>query len=428
MSGGARRLLAVSWEMPPLSGPRALQVSRTLAALGRLGWSSTAVCVDPRVGGPLRRDASAAEPFVADGVDLVRVSSPEESAWHRAVFRLLPALALLPDRQRLWIEPAVRAASRELNARAHDVIVSFAQPWSDHLIGLRLRREHRLRWVAHFSDPWVDSPYQQGAAWLRARWKRMEADVVAEADALVFVTRQTADTVMRKYPDAWRSKVHVVPHGYDRGQLQRLAPAPPPSPERMRLVYTGRFYDGLRTPGPLFEAIARLRARRALGDELDLVLMGPGVRAYEARARKLGLESVVTFGGRQPYTDALAVAASADALLVIDAPSRSPSLFLPSKLVDYLMLRRPILGITPLQGASADLLHRLGCPVAAPDDIDAIARALEDLVKAWRNGRLEVSSDFDAVAAEYDVTHTTEMLSHVLETTLRSGRARALDG
>ena len=31
---GVKRLLAISWEMPPLSGPRAVQVTRTLVALG----------------------------------------------------------------------------------------------------------------------------------------------------------------------------------------------------------------------------------------------------------------------------------------------------------------------------------------------------------------------------------------------------------
>ena len=52
------------------------------------------------------------------------------------------------------------------------------------LVGLRVRRTHRLPWVAHFSDPWVDSPYLRGSSWLRRIWQRMERDVVAQADAL----------------------------------------------------------------------------------------------------------------------------------------------------------------------------------------------------------------------------------------------------
>ncbi len=62
---------------------------------------------------------------------------------------------------------------------------------------------------------------------------------------------------MEKYPAAWRSKVHVVPHGFDpRGSAAGRAPSPQPA--RCTLVYTGRFYEGIRTPEPLLRALAAL--------------------------------------------------------------------------------------------------------------------------------------------------------------------------
>lgn len=400
--------------MPPLAGPRAVQVSRTLAALGGMGWRSTVVCVEPRPGGPLLRDTPGAESFSAAGVDLIRVPSPEEALPYRAAFRLLPILARLPDRQRAWAAAAARAAARRLDAGGIDVIVSFALPWSDHLVGLRLHRARRLPWVAHFSDPWVDSPYLTAPAWLRARWARMEADVIREADALVFITGQTADAVMRKYPAAWRHKAHVIPQGYRRTAIEPVIGDPRTRPERLRIVYAGRFYEGMRTPGPLFEAIARLRANGRLGDEIELLLVGPHMAPYHESVRRLGLESVVSFAGRKSYSDARRAAAGADVLLVVDAPSETPSLFLPSKLIDYLPLRKPILGLTPPAGASADLLRRLGCPIVGPGDVEGIGRAIEQLVVEWRGGGLQVSDVFDAVASEFDIERTTARLADVL--------------
>lgn len=400
--------------MPPLAGPRAIQVSRTLAALVGMGWSSTVVCVEPRAGGPLLRDSPGAESFSAKGVDLVRVPSPEEAVAYRAALRLLPILARMPDRQRAWAAAAARAAARRLDAGGIDVIVSFALPWSDHLIGLQLHRARRLPWVAHFSDPWVDSPYLKGPAWLRARWARMEADVVREADALVFITGQTADLVMRKYPDDWRRKAHVIPQGYRRTAIEPVINEPPTRPERLRIVYTGRFYEGLRTPRPLFEAIARLRASGRLGDEIELLLVGPHLSPYQGSVRRLGLQSVVSFAGRTSFSEAQRVAAGADVLLVVDAPSETSSPFLPSKLIDYLPLRKPILGLTPPAGASADLLRRLGCPVVGPDDVEGIGRAIEHLVAAWRRGDLQVSGVFDTVASEFSIERTTARFAQVL--------------
>src|SRR6185295_13871169 len=172
--------------------------------------------------------------------------SMEERALFRALWRIVPPLKLLPDEKWVWIGAAARAARALHSRQRFDVLVSFAQPWSDHLIGLRVHRATGLPWVAHFSDPWTDSPYLRGHAWQRRIWARMEANVVRHADALVFVNQQTADRVMRKYPDEWRRKAHVVAHGYDCDDLSPASPST--SGDRLSIVYTGRFYDGIRTP------------------------------------------------------------------------------------------------------------------------------------------------------------------------------------
>jgi hypothetical protein len=127
-----------------------------------------------------------------------------------------------------------------------------------------------------------------------------------------------------------------------------------------------------------------------------------------------GLDGVVRLEGRRPRSEADRVAASADVLLVVDAPSDGPNVFLPSKLIDYLRFRKPILGVTGSRGASARLLKRLQCPTAAPQDVDEIATAVASLLEKWRAGALRVSPAFDAVAAEYDIRRTTAKLEDVL--------------
>src|SRR5262249_54611748 len=99
------------------------------------------------------------------------------------------------------------------------------------------------------------------------------------------------------------------------------------------------------------------------------------------------------------------IAAAADVLLVIDAPS-GESLFLPSKLVDYLPMNKPILGITPTSGASADLIRSLGYPIVAPDDEAGIAKAIESLLAEKEAGRLGPSACHRSVASVYDIRCT----------------------
>jgi glycosyltransferase involved in cell wall biosynthesis len=417
------RLLAVSWEMPPMYGPRATQVARTLEHLGEHGWESTVVCLAPRRGGPHWRDNRDAAPL--RHVRRIGVASPEESVVARAVFKIAPILRGWPDEKWLWIRRATAAAMRAATAETPAGIVTFAQPWSDHLVGLRVRRSLVLPWIAHFSDPWTDSPYIQGTALQRSAWARMEAEVIRRADSIVFVTEQTADLVMRKYPDGYRAKVSIVPHGYDRRALLTAASGAHGAQWRqsakdarpLRMVCTGRFYSGVRTPLGLFAALARLDAERPLAGRLEVRLMGPHVVEFSADARRLNIAPIVRLEHRQPAETAMNAAAEADVLLSIDAPSDGPSVFLPSKLVDYLMFRKPILGLTPLEGASADLLRRAGCPVAPPDDPAAIAAAIAELMDRASTDALAVDAGFDAVAEEYDIRRTTERFHHVLAKT-----------
>lgn len=241
----------------------------------------------------------------------------------------------------------------------------------------------------------------------------MEEDVVRDADALVFVTQQTADRVMRKYPDGLLEKVHVLPHGFDPLDEPLKVGRPGPGRGALTIVYTGRFYDGIRTPDGLLHALALLAQKRSLARELLVTFVGDAIPAHRHLASRLGLSEVVEFTGRLPYAESTRRAAAADVLLLIDAPA-DDSLFLPSKLVDYLPLGKPILALTPSQGAAADLVRALGYGVVPPDDASAIAVAIESLIVRHQRGGVSMSPTHVAASQVYDIRRTAQQFADIL--------------
>jgi hypothetical protein len=83
------------------------------------------------------------------------------------------------------------------------------------------------------------------------------------------------------------------------------------------------------------------------------------------------------------YLESLKRMASADGLLVIDAPAEL-SVFLPSKLIDYMGAGRPILGLTP-PGTAATLITQLGGWVAHPADPLMVKKVLLDFLSFLRS-------------------------------------------
>ncbi len=397
MAARIRNLLAVSWAMPPMLFPRSIQVSRSLRALEKRGWQIKVICADP---GPVGiMDQSLLELY-AGHYETIRVAGENSGRSDDALMSN-------------WLKPALKEVNNQLTIGGYSALMTFAQPWVDHIIGLKVR-SHRIPWIAHFSDPWVDSPYY--AAFDRnqlGRWRRIEHAVVRRADMVLFTNAQAMELVMKKYPRDWIAKSRVIPHAFDP-ELQRLVASARKPDDRLHLIYTGDLYAG-RSAGGFLKALNVLAQARPLAQELEVQFIGRIAQEERRMAESLHLQGIVGFGDQLPYVESLKKMAQCDVLLLIDAPSALPSPFLPSKLVDYLAFRKPILGLTDSGGASADLLMKLGFSIASPNDVSAIASALVAVLDAWHAGSLKTPPNFEEVVSCYTLPNVGALLDQALQ-------------
>ncbi len=96
-------------------------------------------------------------------------------------------------------------------------------------------------------------------------------------------------------------------------------------------------------------------------------------------------EGLVDFQRTVGYEESLDLMTSAHGLLVIDAPA-AESVFLPSKLVDYIGAGRPVLGMTP-PGTATRLITELGGWVSDPADPEQTQKALADFIGFIRDNK-----------------------------------------
>lgn len=405
------KLLAVSYSYPPKQEPRAIQVSRLLK---HLKASTVLVCEGDKEERTDSAGLGDMESFLDQTLRVPLTTSTGRDLLNRLSRRVyLPVWSRTPDQLGPWKKPVINTIDRFMRTHQYrpDVLVTFAFPLVDNIIGLELKRRLKLPWLAHFSDPWVDSPFRTDDPLTRALNVRLEQHVIERADRLVFTSSETADLVMQKYKPALRSKVRIVPHAYEPQLFQSVRNN---NDGRLIIRYLGDLYQS-RTPQPLFKALEILsETEPELLRRFCFEIVGD---VHELNLEQMGLsqlpDGLVVFRPRVNYSESLSMMTSASGLMVIDAPvaKNTESVFLPSKLIEYVGADRPIIGLTP-PGTAAYLISRLGGWVADPGSATEVAHVVRqylsfvwekrhDLETGW--GRSEVREEFeaDAVASKF---------------------------
>jgi hypothetical protein len=126
-------------------------------------------------------------------------------------------------------------------------------------------------------------------------------------------------------------------------------------------------------------------------------LVGRGVPHFIGMEDREKITSYVKHFSPVPYFESLSVMRAADVLLTVEAPLKK-SIFFPSKLVDYLGARKPMLAITPKGSLTAHLMDEWKQPWCDVADADAIAAAIERAASGqlWAAPPVEILQKYSA--------------------------------
>ena len=314
--------------------------------------------------------------------------------------------------------PFARSRALRLNRRERfDCVITSSPPESVHAVGRALR--HRgVPWVVDLRDAWTFESLRPPfpSALQRRLDERLERRWLRSADAVVCVSGPVAHDLRQRLG----IEPQLVPNGWDPDLIEPDEAGGDAAgildPDRVSLVYTGRFGSYGRDPAPLVRALGELgRTDGETASHLELVVAGP-LTAAEAELMRTDVSPArIVVPGSLTREGAIALQRAADALLLLASPRRTQ--LLNFKLFEYLATGRPILALAAGTEAGR-VVQEMGGDAVPADDVAAIVEALHRVVA----GELRPPN---ATAREaYSYPAVAERMAEVAEGAVASARAR----
>lgn len=298
-------------------------------------------------------------------------------------FYLLEKILADLDSQWSWFPLAARRGYALCREARPEIIYSTGGAASAHIAAGMIAGRTGIPWVAEFQDPLVHGDWSRGRMAFRA-FSFVERYVCARASRVVFLTREA---MLRA---ATRTDLG------DRGRFLYPGADPPSVPlpargkgEHLRFAHLGSF-GGSRNPDVLLAAVRQLLEERpALAETVRLDFYGHCDADSARRLREFPVPGVVTHHGRVPRREALAAMRDADILVLIQNIDDFSAETIPSKVYEYLVAGRPVLGLVHRNAELAGMLTGLGHTVAEAADAGVVRGAVSEIHRRWEAGMLE---------------------------------------
>ena len=442
-----KRLLYISYYFPPSGGPGVQRPLKVVKHLLSFDWQATVLTIRLEDAAYPDLDPSLLQD-IPDEVDVLRTKGWDPYAVYASLLgksktetvgvgfindagqtrvqrlgRWFRANFFLPDARVGWVPFALHTAKNLISNGGFDAVVTTGPPHSTHLIGLRLKRQFGVPWLADFRDPWTDISYY-GELPITKPARRldaaMERSVLSQADAVVSVS-DGCGKLLKARASVRRYK--TIFNGFDTLIVDKPVRTST-SAGRFIIGHIGTLSAAQHVPG-LIEALAqRIVQEKAWANRLKLLLVGNVDETIMEAFRHAGLIEYVERVAYVPHNKALDYMRQTDVLFVSVQRTEKTEGVLTGKIFEYLSAGVPVLGFASPYGDLAAILEETqGGVVFQHDDVSGIGRYLDE--RFDRAGKGLTPDEPNRMALQqYDRREQTRKFAELLDEICETPKSR----
>lgn len=374
-------LLIITYYWPPSGGPGVQRWLKWVKYLPSLGIEPIVLTVDPRLATYPVKDNSLLKE-VPDDVKVFYTSTREPFGVYQKLFRkkqipysgfanedkeqgmltrfvrFLRGNLFIPDARKGWNRCLIPEAERIIKQYDIRNFVTSSPPHSTQLAGMKLKKKMpHLNWIADMRDPWTDIFYYDKMLHLPFVKKidqRMEKRVLEKADHVTTVSYYLKDLFDKKTHNIPQKDIHVITNGFDPDDF--IFNINPSLPNKLfTITYTGTLTSDYELSG-FAKAIQKM-------DDKNKDFMLRFVGAINRRWRNVFqpfLKNRMEIIDHVDHSQAIQYMAGADMLLLVIPRIKNNEGIVTGKIFEYIACGKPVMGIGPVDGDAAGILHESG--------------------------------------------------------------------
>jgi glycosyltransferase involved in cell wall biosynthesis len=247
----------------------------------------------------------------------------------------------IPDARVLWVKPSVVFLKEYLEKHQIETIITTGPPHSLHLIGLQLKKQINVEWIADFRDPWTTIGYHKELLLNKnseKKHKDLEKKVLHSADKIIV----TSPTTKIEFSKLTSKPIEVITNGYDVEKVSKSD-----LDEKFSIAHIGSFLSD-RNPRILWKALKELvKENNEFATDLQLKLIGKVSQDVLETINEFKLTKFVSNLGYLSHDEAVVHQRTSQVLLLIEIDSEATRCIIPGKLFEYMVSDRPIVAIGP---------------------------------------------------------------------------------
>lgn len=293
----------------------------------------------------------------------------------------------IPDARKFWIKPSVKFLLPILKEEGITDIITTGPPHSVHLIGLKLKEQTGLQWLADFRDPWTSIGYHKKlklTSFAKNRHEYQERLVLNSADKIIV----TSTTTKKEFQNITTKPIKVITNGFDQQRSETIS-----LDERFTISHIGSLLTK-RNPLNLWKVLNELiKENEDFKNSLQLNFIGVLGQEILQSLEEFGLSEHVNIVGYVPHSEAVSYQQKSQVLLLVEIDSKETVGIIPGKFFEYLKAGRPILGVGPANWEVAEMvLETNSGRVFGYHELTELKSLLLGWFELYKNKSLKVSS------------------------------------